>query len=374
MASITLINLIPNPSMNSGWDVAYVTPTTTAIPGGFGGGYPLQLVGTTSVKEKSTKTTTNIPLIPNHIYYTRVYGYQETQSTDATFGFYWPIAEPSILESIPTKNAGYWQLYSAVNNRKDFTEGSYPLRIDFNNNFTATTAWISSPMLIDLTISFGEGNEPTKEWCDEHIPFFSGTRTFDKLIWKLKDITPVMTNNTTPAGYIASASSEVTTPRQAWCAFDNLSSYDEERDRWHSGAGSAQWIMLKFPEKHKVIYFSIKNCGEKRHTGIKDFTLQGSNNGSTFVDLGSYTNPETAGVTTQYKVTNPGDYQYYRLNISSTYMMSGSSYYSVIDQIRFYEAYLEGYTKVDGAWKPFYEALVKVNGKWNKITSIGTIK
>lgn len=30
-------------------------------------------------------------------------------------------------------------------------------------------------MLIDLTETFGAGNEPTKEWCDQNIPYFTGT-------------------------------------------------------------------------------------------------------------------------------------------------------------------------------------------------------
>lgn len=36
-------------------------------------------------------------------------------------------------------------------------------------------------MLIDLTEAFGAGNEPTKAWCDEHIPFFTGTMELDAI-------------------------------------------------------------------------------------------------------------------------------------------------------------------------------------------------
>lgn len=371
MASLTLTNLIPNPSMDTGWDVAY-TPVTSgnAIAGGFGGGYPLKLVGPANAKEKFVKTKDTIPLIPDHLYYARVYGYQTTKTEGASFGFYWVIQEPAFYEYIPIQDAGHWRMYSAINNRKEFEAGSYTFRIDFNNEYKAGTAWVSSPMLIDLTASFGSGNEPTKEWCDEHIPFFAGTRTFDWLVLKLKDITPTMTSNTTPSGYVASASSSVSTPRQAWNAFDNLSSYDEEVDRWHSAAGESQWIQMQFPEQHKVLYISIKNCGEPRHTGINAFTLQGSNNGTSFTNLGSYNNPEDSGTTTYYKVANPGKYKYYRLNISSSHMVISANKYCVIDQIRFYEPYLEGAVKTDGTWKPFYEAKVKIDGEWKNITSL----
>lgn len=33
------------------------------------------------------------------------------------------------------------------------------------------TAYIDGIMLVDLTESFGAGNEPSKDWCDENIPF-----------------------------------------------------------------------------------------------------------------------------------------------------------------------------------------------------------
>lgn len=370
MANITLTNLIPVPTMDSGWDLTVETPTGTAISGGFGGGYPLKLTGATSTKEKMLKTTTNITLIPNHLYYVRFYGYQETKTDGTSFDIYWPVAEPYIVGNIPIQDAGHWRLYSGINNRVGFEAGSYPIRIDFNNNYKEGTVWVSSPMLIDLTASFGLGYEPTKEWCDKHIPFFAGSKTFDKLIWRLKDITPVMTSNNTPSGYVASASSEVSEPRQAWNAFDNFSSLDEEVDRWHSAAGAAQWIMMQFPDKRKVCYISIKNCGEERHKGINAFKLQGSNDGTTFTNLGSYNNVADNGATTYFKVTNPNKYKYYRLNITSTHMVIGTNNYSVIDQIRFYEPYLEGMTKVDGNWKNFYEAKVKINDEWKNIISL----
>ena len=30
-------------------------------------------------------------------------------------------------------------------------------------------------MVVDLTETFGAGNEKSKEWCDINIPFFEGT-------------------------------------------------------------------------------------------------------------------------------------------------------------------------------------------------------
>lgn len=44
----------------------------------------------------------------------------------------------------------------------------------FNVNTTADT-WIDGVMLIDLTAACGAGREPSKEWCDENLPFFTDT-------------------------------------------------------------------------------------------------------------------------------------------------------------------------------------------------------
>lgn len=165
---MVLKNLIPVPSMASGWSVS---PSTDR---GYEGGQSVKLTGTTSTPEVTVNTIGSIPLIPSHIYYARVYGYQ-TEKAGASVGFYWPIAEPSIKEGIALKDAGSWQRYSARTDRASFTAGNYQFRMDFNNNYIAGTMYFDAPMLIDLTEAFGSGNEPTKSWMDKNIPFFSGS-------------------------------------------------------------------------------------------------------------------------------------------------------------------------------------------------------
>ena len=127
-------------------------------------------------------------LIPSHIYYIRVETYQETKV--GTTDIYWPIAEPSFLSG-QSGPAGQWNLISAVNNRNNFSEGYYPLRLDFNNNTQAGIMWFDGLMLIDLTADFGAGNEPDKAWCDANLPYFSNKYNikYDKPYWKpLNDI------------------------------------------------------------------------------------------------------------------------------------------------------------------------------------------
>ena len=149
----------------------------------------------------------------------------------------------------------------------------------------------------------------------------------------IANITPTMTSNTTPDGYIASASSEVSVSRQAWCAFDGISGLDDEANRWHSGLGMPQWIMMKFPEPHTVTKFSIKNA-DNTHLGIDEFELRGSNNGTSFVTLGSYSNPPDLGVITEYTAQNTESYLYYQVYARTSHH---AGQYAIIDEIKFYE-------------------------------------
>ena len=170
---MTLTNLIPNSSMEgSGWTGTYSTAHA------MDGTRSLALTGTVSTPEITANTTAGIPLISSHIYYARVYGYHDTQ-TGGSVGFYWPIAEPNFQEGLPIGPGGQWNMYSGSNGRTSFSDGSYQLRLDYNNSYIAGTMYFDCAMLIDLTAAFGAGSEPSKEWCDENIPYFTGSAELD---------------------------------------------------------------------------------------------------------------------------------------------------------------------------------------------------
>lgn len=360
MATVTMTNMITVADMTSGWAIEGI-----ADPPGYGGGHCIQLDGPTTSKEKTVATTATFALNNTHVYYARWYAYQDAANATDTTGCYWPIAEPYMLDLIPVKAAGAYQMYSCVNNRSSFTNGSYAFRLDYNNNYAAGTMYVSAPMLIDLTATFGAGNEPTREWMDEHIPYFTGSRSFNSDLWELVDITPTMTSNTTPSGYVASASSEISAPRMAWCAFDGISAPDEEATRWHSGQTMPAWLMLKFPQKQKVEAFSILNATDP-HYGIGSFQLQASNDGSAFTTLGTYSNAKGWGATTIFEVANPGSYQYYRLYITSA---QHTAEYAIIDDVRFFARQLSAWTKVGGSWIQADAVLVKSNGAWVPVSN-----
>jgi hypothetical protein len=58
---------------------------------------------------------------------------------------------------------------------KLFHSDDYTFRLDYNNENIAGNMWFDGTMLIDLTASFGVGNEPSQEWCDQYISYFLGT-------------------------------------------------------------------------------------------------------------------------------------------------------------------------------------------------------
>lgn len=187
-----LENLIPYSNMDrNGWSGGTISSEHV-----MSGNQSLRLDGTASSPEITANTVDTIQLFQSHIYYARIYGYQDLQS--GSVGFYWPIAEPSLQEGIPTNISGQWNLYSARSKRIRFSDGLYQFRIDYNNSYIANSIWFDCCMLIDLTACFGAGNEPTKEWCDNYIPYFDGMYTLQE--WRPLIITANCTPNPVAVG------------------------------------------------------------------------------------------------------------------------------------------------------------------------------
>lgn len=67
-----------------------------------------------------------------------------------------------------------WHMYSSIQQFTGlYAQSGYYMR-SFSVNATNTSKR-RNHMIIDLTDAFGPGNEPTKEWCDKNIPYFTGT-------------------------------------------------------------------------------------------------------------------------------------------------------------------------------------------------------
>lgn len=139
------------------------------------GNTSLLITGTTA-SEVTSPSRASFSLIPSHKYYARVEVYQETKN--GSVDIYWPIAEPRMAYGTQGA-AGSWHIISTINNRSSFTAGNYQLRLDYNCAGGSGKMWFDGAMLIDLTETFGAGNEPAASWCDANIPYFTGTQLVD---------------------------------------------------------------------------------------------------------------------------------------------------------------------------------------------------
>ncbi|MBR2555153.1 MAG: discoidin domain-containing protein [Aeriscardovia sp.] len=119
----------------------------------------------------------------------------------------------------------------------------------------------------------------------------------------LKDHVPTMTSNTAPYGTASGTS--VNVGNDYWKAFDKNSSTG-----WISGNSTNSRIIYKFTNPICVKKVSITPIAYGGYSRLKDFKVQGSNDGTTWNDLyeGEITSP-TDIVT--FEITNNSYYMYY---------------------------------------------------------------
>ena len=129
-------------------------------------------------------------------------------------------------------------------------------------------------------------------------------------------VVPTMTSNTTPSG-VASASSEYSSSYEAWKAFSFsatswASTVADMPDVWLKydfGSGVTKTVKCYIIQSHQ----SVPTCNPK------NWTFEGSNNGSDWTILDTQTNI-TAWDTAEFfsfPILNSTAYRYYRLNISA---------------------------------------------------------
>lgn len=113
--------------------------------------------------------------------------YQEQTDVLQSCDFYFPIAEPN-MGSVPFVNAlefnggggmRDWKRASAFSKRTSFTNGSYPMRFDFNNGKKTNVLRVTALNLMNVQTSLSQYNayngtsatldDINKEWCDRWI-------------------------------------------------------------------------------------------------------------------------------------------------------------------------------------------------------------
>lgn len=170
---VQLKNLVRDGSFEnvaSNWNVWLAEPTDTSQAKD--GKQSLKLGGDALAATQGT-----IPITVGHKYYGREYikTAGELTAADCRFEIIGGTSNGEHSYVIGW-NRGNFPNWTAISNIIDVVEKpaeSYGLR-----TFTvagSVSAWVDSVVVVDLTEAFGAGNEPTKEWCDSHIPYFDGT-------------------------------------------------------------------------------------------------------------------------------------------------------------------------------------------------------
>lgn len=120
-----------------------------------------------------------------------------------------------------------------------------------------------------------------------------------------------MTSNTTPVPLVASASSQYSTSYAPFKAFNAIAS--GETNSWVTSSGVKNgWIQIDFNKQIKINMFSITSgdYSASINSEPKDFTLYGSNNGTTFDEI------ITINGQTGWKL---GEARVYLLNVDTEY-------------------------------------------------------
>lgn len=138
---------------------------------------------------------------------------------------------------------------------------------------------------------------------------------------------PNMTGYTTPEGEVLYSSEYPGIP--AWQLFDG-----DKTTRWVSYAAT-DYAGYKFTSKKIVSslwYYQVASNATELGRLPKNFTLQGSNDGSTWTDIQSYVGLQQQN--NKFSTANTTEYQYYRINITSNYGQSVIQ----INELQFYSA------------------------------------
>lgn len=126
---------------------------------------------------------------------------------------------------------------------------------------------------------------------------------------------PEMTSNNAPAPYVASADSIHSNTYQPYMAFNS-----KEGDAgycWHSLSTTSHWLQIDYGTPKKINSFKMK--GRKSYSQWygqmpTSFKLQGSNDGTNFVDIKSFSGLSWgSSIEVEFILDNPVEYRYYKL-------------------------------------------------------------
>lgn len=139
---------------------------------------------------------------------------------------------------------------------------------------------------------------------------------------------PTMTSNSAPSG--TASCSSVYSSNYAYYAFDN-----KTNTYWNGNTAANEWLTYEFPSaviarKFKLIPRYSDGCR------IKNYKIQGSNDGTTYTDLysGQCANQDYSSNPIYDNITNDTAYKYYRLYVTDNY--PAGMYYIAAVEVQFY--------------------------------------
>ena len=196
----TITNMIKNGDFEkdaTNWELSGASITSDEK---YSGGKSLMLSPNTTAM--STQTLSSTAPVLNHKYYGSIMYKTVSGLTAADNRFEWYNADNSdalMVFANKKDTQGKWERLSGIG---QITSTSYLDKSWYVRNFmvnATTNSYVDEVMIVDLTETFGAGNEPTKEWCDGNINYFEGT-TIIKVEPKGTDTLIALTNNQNDSG------------------------------------------------------------------------------------------------------------------------------------------------------------------------------
>jgi hypothetical protein len=176
LSEYTLTNMLTNGSFENGttgWTVN--TSTTKVETVGAGGKYDSKYVKITPESTWDFLKSSDITILANHKVYMSGY-YRKIGGGSSTMSIY-DLTNDKRLGSIGfTNDVSTWSRVSIYSTNSTSITKYNVLVYGASSTYTVGmySEW-DNIMLIDLTESFGSGNEPDKEWCDANLDWFEGT-------------------------------------------------------------------------------------------------------------------------------------------------------------------------------------------------------
>ncbi|MEQ9874604.1 discoidin domain-containing protein [Pectobacterium brasiliense] len=155
-------------------------------------------------------------------------------------------------------------------------------------------------------------------------------------------VIPLMTSNTLPVGYTASASNESLGTYKAFIAFDGSNNSGPPPNCWGTdgtwvpSVARPHWLQIDLPSKEAIGGYQITNRSQLDMGNVRTWKLQGSNdNGVTWSDLHSVTDDmnNDPGAVRNFTLSQSASYKTYRLLITA---INGSSPYVTISELKFF--------------------------------------